>query len=735
MKAFVVVAALGTMAATPASSTVSSNGPQRWREMAPPVGSADIYRDPFGVPHINAVREEDGFFALGYAVAEDNLEDVLRQVVLARGEGARFFGPSFVAVDQLHALFEISTKAREGYARSQPGLRRNLQAYAEGVRRYLADHPAERPAWASGIDARPEDFVAFSHFFVLLYPVNAVQGMGDCRRGGVELPSTLALFESLIRTGGPANASTAWAVSPWRTHDGVAIHLADPHSRLDISSPEFRMHTDGFEMAGFTTSMMVTGHTRRVAWGTTFGSSDVADCYKVTVNDTDSSRYRAWGEERTFERREVAIAVKDEAPRTVVLEYVTLNGRRSPVLARKDGLAFVLATPYLDRAEGSLADLYAISRAQDLQGMKSALSSQGLFPVGLTVADANGSIGYFRVGRTPVRDPSIDWDRPVSADDPATRWRGLHPFGELVNSIDPKQGYVRETNLSASSMWGGDNQFAPPQYPAYILGDNEFNQSRLSIARGQRLDEVLSRTLDMDEVSARGLASDTTLPFARIWISALANAMGTTSAVAETMSADEREIAGRILTFDGHAEQTSIRALAYNTWHEGVASAAGSETDRLVNEVHRGARLAPSDAALLIEGVRRAARNLRASGLWQARFGDVFRIGRGGETYPVSGCATPFENPLRIFLCAGQPGEPRLAMAGQKSIMLTIFSNPVRSWSYSSFGQTWRNDPQAPHYNDQSILASEGRLKPTYFEYDELIDVAQSKLRLARRPR
>ena len=52
-----------------------------------------IHRDPWGVPHIIADTEEAGFYGLGYAQAEDQLEFILTppssRVVMKRGDVRR----------------------------------------------------------------------------------------------------------------------------------------------------------------------------------------------------------------------------------------------------------------------------------------------------------------------------------------------------------------------------------------------------------------------------------------------------------------------------------------------------------------------------------------------------------------------------------------------------------------------------------------------------------------------
>src|SRR5262249_27946561 len=165
--------------------------------------------------------------------------------------------------DHLYALFKVRQASREGYDHLPVPLRRNLDAYTEGVRDYLADHPGEVPVWLGDHRPEPQDLVGFEQLFVLLFPVNAFQGIGDCQRGGVTITSTLSLYLELLRAGGPAGSSTAWALAPARTAEHVTILHADPHNLIDIPTPEFRLHAGGLELSGhlFGAPVMLTGHT------------------------------------------------------------------------------------------------------------------------------------------------------------------------------------------------------------------------------------------------------------------------------------------------------------------------------------------------------------------------------------------------------------------------------------------------------------------------------------------
>jgi acyl-homoserine lactone acylase PvdQ len=674
-------------------------------------------------------------------VAEDYLYDILRQFVIGRGETARYFGADYVEMDHLYALLQVRPQSEAGFKRLPEQVRRDINAYVEGIQRYMNDHPQEVPTWARGLNPRPVDLVGFEHFFVLMFPVNFLTGIGDCRRGGVDLPSTFGAFVKLIRTEEPGGASNAWAIAPWRTADGVTIHLADPHNNLDIPSPEFRFHAGDLEMDGFMTAVpfMLTGHTRTVAWGTTFGSPDTADCYAIEVDPQNPSRFLFDGKPRTIEHEEITIPVRGAEPKHFELEYAPLNGQRAPIVKRVGKIAYAIATPNLDRAEGSVIDLYNMANARDMYAFRTAMSDQGLLPASITAADASGNLFYVRNGLTPVRDEHYDWSKPVPGNSSATAWKGLHPFSDLIQVMNPKQGYIHENNLSPAAMWNANPPIDISKYPKDIVSDMpELTRSVSPVSRGIRSEAMLSRSFALTVKGAIDIATDETWPFVAQWQQALLASLQRTIANDGKVSAEEKLLADRILRFNGAATPDSREALAYDYWKEGIAAAGGGPTaaavQKLVYDVQDGRDLPSQDLELLLSGLRAASEEFRKDfGTADPVYGDVFRIGRGGETFPLGGCNTPFEFTFRNYACVKSgTGIPRLAMHGQKELTLTIFSNPIQSFSLCAFGSNWRNR-HSKHFNDQSRLASEGQLKPTYFEYDQLMSVHPAKMTLTRR--
>jgi hypothetical protein len=173
---------------------------------------------------------------------------------------------------------------------------------------------------------------------------------------------------------------------------------------------------------------------------------------------------------------------------------------------------------------------------------------------------------------------------------------------------------------------------------------------------------------------------------------------------------------------------------------------AGSSGTMAVLEAARkpGEPLPDGLAARVLDAVDGAAATMAKEGRTDATLGDVFRIGRPGErSFPLGGVALAPDNralceslaswnllcvhTLRAFT-GGKPDSlgRRYAEIGSRLLRLTIFTNPIQSFTLHNFGQTSRKD--SPHRDDQAQLTSQRRLKPVLFEKSELMPHVKSEL-------
>src|SRR6059036_3682092 len=73
--------------------------------LASNANEATIYRDEFGIPHVFALTLEKAAYAVGYAQAEDRLEELLKNYRKATGTMAEAFGPSYFRHDLIQRMW------------------------------------------------------------------------------------------------------------------------------------------------------------------------------------------------------------------------------------------------------------------------------------------------------------------------------------------------------------------------------------------------------------------------------------------------------------------------------------------------------------------------------------------------------------------------------------------------------------------------------------------------------
>src|SRR5687767_7263966 len=72
-----------------------------------------IYRDEYGIPHVFARTLEAAAFAVGYAQAEDRLEELLKNYRKATGTMSEVFGPDHYRNDYIQRIWRHEEVSRE----------------------------------------------------------------------------------------------------------------------------------------------------------------------------------------------------------------------------------------------------------------------------------------------------------------------------------------------------------------------------------------------------------------------------------------------------------------------------------------------------------------------------------------------------------------------------------------------------------------------------------------------
>ena len=313
----------------------------------------------------------------------------------------------------------------------------------------------------------------------------------------------------------------------------------------------------------------------------------------------------------------------------VDIEYT----QHGPVIARKNGKAYVFRIPYSD--EVGLADqTYKMVTAKNLDEMKQALSMLQLMMQNLMIGTVDGDIYYVRNGRVPVRPAGYDYKRAMPGNTSKAEWQGIHKFEDLLQVHNPPQGYMQNCNVSPQFLMK-DSKLKPSAEQPYLF--NGFTSPELAYDRplhpraGTCLN-LLHETHKMTVEDAIDVALSPVVYNAEVWQAMLAKAWKGASADMRNKK-DLATLYELIANWNRRCDADSTGAIAYKYWKD----AFGKDLEKLD---HYGF-LPPVDAindAMILVALEQAAAKLQADhGRLDVVYGDIYRAGRRGtgRTWPV----------------------------------------------------------------------------------------------------
>jgi acyl-homoserine lactone acylase PvdQ len=707
----------------------------------PATSSAELFRDRYGIAHVYADTEEEGYYGVGYALAEDRLLQVLTWYLAVRGELARTFGKETprlfadiatpladaVASDMVALKYRYLEVARRNFDQLPAQFQKNVRAYLDGLQAYMAEHPEHVPAWAPPLE--PALPLALFHFFVQ-------EARQICPARRQFDPASARQTATIVRES-PFQGSNAWVVGGRRSADGGVMFSADSHGLIDTHGTVFypyrvkagRLDFLAFEPTG--TATLLFGHSSRFAWGVTEGPRFVGDCYRVRLGASDPATYEYDGKPQRIEQVPYSIEVKGASPVTGVFEYTRHNGVRSPVEERTADTVYVVSYAHAERLGLGSGQYYQMARARTRAEFEAAMATGDLYPANHLAGGADGTILYIRPGGIPIRPAELDVRGTLDGNTSATAWQGMHSYGDLLKLVNPRQGYIVNTNASPDMMYA-QSPMQQKDYPPYFA----FESGRTN-ERQRRLLEILDGNTRMTVEQATNAVMDETIPAARQWGPLLHQALAAVPVEASLFAAEVPGCVSELARFDGGFTKDSRAALA----HIELLLELGRRRemyDRLVKAME--SRQSPQRALqeFLVDGAHAACVNVRAKyGRADATLGDVYRVGRGGVDLPIGSGRVPGPGVATVrglrFGPTGPGGIQRLT-GGQRAPFLVHFGpDGVRSYAQVLFGVSDR--AESPHFSDQAQLASDKLLPEVPLTREALVRSGAKAQRLQIGPR
>jgi len=281
--------------------------------------------------------------------------------------------------------------------------------------------------------------------------VDAAEKDVEERRYNQQIFKSLGLFTGF--------GSNAWVVSPSKSATGNALLQGGPQMGHTIPQIvlEVGMHGAGIDCVGMTFpgagSVILIGVNRWGAWTTTSGLSDEVDTYIEVLNTENPYQYWYEGGWCDMERRTERIY----GPACAYYEdgdiYRTVHG---PVFAwdLTNNFAYIKKRAFWKQeVNGTIESFFHFQECRDTREFERAVEGM-VSSHNMLWADRFGNVGYWHVGRYPVRPEGVD-DRLPLWGTGEEEWFGFIPFSELPQGKNPDEGFYANWNNKPSPGWEG----------------------------------------------------------------------------------------------------------------------------------------------------------------------------------------------------------------------------------------------------------------------------------------
>ena len=608
----------------------------------------EIVRNNANVPHIFGASDEDVYFALGFAHAQDRLWQMTQLRRTAQGRLSEIFGQRTVRIDEILRRYDIYGLALQSVEAQDAPTRRALEAYASGVNAWIGQinsgargrgapefflfqpeiaawHPADSIAilklMALQLSTHMRSEVRRARTSLLLPDARLRDLLPDDPGAGVAaLPDYADLVPGVLPGADPVRlaemplapfpradmggASNAWAAAPDRSAAGGTLLANDPH--LNFTAPSVwylaRLQLASGGVIGATipgVPAVLLGRSEAVGWGLTSSYLDDQDVHVEQLNPDNPEQYRTPDGWTEFETRRSILTVKDAPPVTLTLRW-TQNG---PVLP---GSYFDLAaiTPpghvaSLSWTALSAADttMTAAIRMMQARSVADGLAAGELFVApsqNLMLADKDG-IAMQIIGAMPRRDarnqtqgrmPSQGWL-------PENRWLGIFPYADNPRFLNPATGILGNTNNKTV-----DRPF--PDHVSFDWGDTQRIARWLRLMQTREIhtrDSFIEAQLDTVSNAARTLLP---LVGADLWFTAEA-------APADTPERRRAQALDMLAEWNGEMNEHLPEPLIYSAWLRALQ-------DRLIRD--EIGPMADDFTHLNPIFIERVYRNTEGAGVW-----------------------------------------------------------------------------------------------------------------------
>jgi len=686
----------------------------RWEREAQNV---TIIRDDWGVAHVYGKTDADAVFGMEYAQAEDDFNRLETNYINAMGRLAEAEGESKIYQDLRMKLFIDPEEMKKDYAASPAWLKTLMNAFADGLNFYLYKHP----------EVKPRVIQRFEPWMALTFTEGSIGG--DIERANLNQLAAFYGKEPLAQAASPdddgetaePSGSNGMAVAPSNTVDHHALLLINPHTSFYFRSELQMASDDGLDAYGAVTwgqFFVYQGFNERAGWMHTSSGVNMLSEYLETVEKKgDGFFYKHGNEELPAVSKEITVPYRTDRG-MAEKKFTVYYTQHGPVIGEQNGKW--LTIHLMQEPVKALTQSYTRTKATSYKAFRQTMELHTNSSNNTIFADADGDIAYFHGNFIPRRDPRFDWTKPVDGSDPATDWHGLLSVDETPHLLNPKSGWIYNSN-DAPWFAAGPDSPKKEDFPVYVETGGES-------ARGHHAVLVLENKKDFTLDSFVAAAYDSYLPWFQKPVHALINAWDRDSA-SDPLKMKLADPIGLLRAWNLRWGVASIPTSLAVFWGQDLERHVGAEARRAGIPAYDYIASNVS-AEQLLQSLAAACDRLAADfGTWKTPWGDINRFQRldddivpdfndAGPSIPVEFTSAQWGS-LASFGARPYPNTKKwYGTSGNSFVAVVEFGKTVRARAVTAGGES--GNPASQHFDDEAKRYSTGSLRDVYYYRPQL---------------
>ena len=405
----------------------------------------DIVRDEYGIPHIYAQTDAEVAYGLAWANAEDDFTTIQEAYLAGNAMLSNYIGVKGAAADFITQFIGSENLIEEKMGGISKDYIAVVKGYSQGLNAYAKNNP-DKVLYKKLFPITPKKMLMYSQLQLF------ISNEGAYWAGRILNNDTQDDFLDQNLTG-----SNVIAMNSSKTLSGETFLAINTHQPLEGPTSWYEVHLNSQEGTNIIGTMypgtpnILIGVNEYLGWSHTVNYPDKTDVFKLRMKN--KRKYIVDEEEYELEKLKAKITLKVLGiPIKINRKYY--KSIYGPTLKNKSGY-YSIRTPTLFNIK-ALEQWWRMGKSKNFSEFYNNLKMKELPGFNIGYADKYDTIFYMSNGIIPKRAEGYNWKGIVPGDTKKTLWTEYHNIEDLPQVIQPKSGFIYNSNHSPFKSTSAD---------------------------------------------------------------------------------------------------------------------------------------------------------------------------------------------------------------------------------------------------------------------------------------